>query len=166
MPDQGRKTEKTDFSAGSMRCAAAWWMRFLTRDCPHRLDSACGPRRFHRDRGDGSSGSGIGSRHRPDSLRGSWKRDFIRGDGRPLQAPVGSRLLGRMFNVFGQTIDGRARPEDLSFRTVHQAPIPLSQRVTKRKSLLPESRPSTFSFLWNWEEKPVCSAAPEWAKPF
>ncbi|MDD4464117.1 MAG: F0F1 ATP synthase subunit beta, partial [Desulfobacterales bacterium] len=64
---------------------------------------------------------------------GLGRGDFIRGDGRPLQAPVGSRLLGRMFNVFGQTIDGKARPEDLSFRTVHQAPISLSRRVTKEK---------------------------------
>ena len=28
------------------------------------------------------------------------------GDGSPLTAPVGQELLGRMFNVFGQAIDG------------------------------------------------------------
>ncbi len=64
---------------------------------------------------------------------GLGREDVIRGDGLPLQAPVGSQLLGRMFNVFGQTIDNKARPEDLSFRTIHQAPIPLSQRVTKER---------------------------------
>jgi len=62
---------------------------------------------------------------------GLGRGDEIRGDGRPLQAPVGSQLLGRMFNVFGQTIDNKAQPENYSFKTIHQAPIALSQRVTK-----------------------------------
>lgn len=47
----------------------------------------------------------------------------------PLQVPVGERLLGRMLNVFGQPIDGKAPLEGGEWRSIHQAPIPLTQRV-------------------------------------
>ncbi len=36
-----------------------------------------------------------------------------------------------MFNVFGETIDGGSPIEAAAFRSIHQEPVPLAQRVTK-----------------------------------
>ena len=54
-------------------------------------------------------------------------------DGRPLMAPVGENLLGRMFNVFGEPIDGQPAPAGLHRRSVHQSPIELARRVTSQE---------------------------------
>ncbi|MFC1895458.1 F0F1 ATP synthase subunit beta [Thermodesulfobacteriota bacterium] len=61
---------------------------------------------------------------------GLGREDSISGDGRSLRAPVGEQLLGRMFNVFGQPIDGGAPLNEIEFRSVHRKPIELSERVT------------------------------------
>ncbi len=53
--------------------------------------------------------------------------------GRPLQIPVGSRLLGRMLNVFGQTIDGGETLEGGEWRSIHQSPLPLARRSAKQE---------------------------------
>lgn len=50
--------------------------------------------------------------------------------GHPLQVPVGNANLGRMFNVFGETIDGRSPLSEQPKRSLHAAPIPLSDRAT------------------------------------
>lgn len=49
----------------------------------------------------------------------------------PLKAPVGREILSRMFNVFGNPIDGGEPPSDVQWRSIHQAPPPLSRRSTK-----------------------------------
>ena len=52
-------------------------------------------------------------------------------DGGELTVPVGKEIMGRMFDVFGNTIDhGEALPE-LPRKSVHQLPPPLSKRSTK-----------------------------------
>ncbi|AGL03415.1 F0F1 ATP synthase subunit beta [Desulfoscipio gibsoniae] len=51
--------------------------------------------------------------------------------GQPLKAPVGKRLLGRMFNVFGSPIDGKRELSGGEWRSIHQPPVPLSRRVTR-----------------------------------
>lgn len=51
--------------------------------------------------------------------------------GEPLQVPVGSQTLGRMFDVFGHVIDGLPAPEITQFRSIHQPPPPLSRRNTR-----------------------------------
>lgn len=51
--------------------------------------------------------------------------------GGPLKAPVGKGILSRMFDVFGNTIDGEAALSDVDWRTVHRAPPPLSRRSTQ-----------------------------------
>ena len=61
---------------------------------------------------------------------GLFRGDQVWTDGRPLRAPLGKGLLGRMFNVFGQVIDGEPEPEGLSFKSIHQPPIELASRVT------------------------------------
>ncbi|MGE0529620.1 MAG: F0F1 ATP synthase subunit beta [Bdellovibrionales bacterium] len=55
----------------------------------------------------------------------------IRYEGTTLEVPVGKPLLGRMFNVFGKTIDYLEEVKDVQWRSIHPPPIPLSQRVTK-----------------------------------
>lgn len=39
-------------------------------------------------------------------------------------------MLGRMFNVFGETIDKQGPVEGDQRRSIHREPVPLSQRVT------------------------------------
>jgi F-type H+-transporting ATPase subunit beta len=55
--------------------------------------------------------------------------------GHPLQVPVGRSLLGRMFNVFGIPIDKREPLMDVSWRSIHQATIPLVQQSTQSEIL-------------------------------
>ncbi|MBI1371967.1 MAG: F0F1 ATP synthase subunit beta [Phycisphaera sp.] len=50
--------------------------------------------------------------------------------GEPIRVPLGGRLLGRMFNVFGQVIDGGEPVEGEPQRSIHQLPVPLSRRET------------------------------------
>jgi F-type H+-transporting ATPase subunit beta len=51
--------------------------------------------------------------------------------GAPLLAPVGPSILSRMFDVFGQPIDGLPPPGDVQQRSVHHAPPPLVQQATQ-----------------------------------
>ena len=60
---------------------------------------------------------------------------LARGDsawttGEPLKAPVGEGLLGRMFNVFGEPIDGNPKAENMALRSIYNPPIELARRVT------------------------------------
>ena len=53
--------------------------------------------------------------------------------GEPIKAPVGKGLLGRMFNVFGESIDGNVKTEDIELRPIHNQPIELARRVTSEE---------------------------------
>ncbi|MDJ0677611.1 MAG: F0F1 ATP synthase subunit beta [Calothrix sp. MO_167.B42] len=55
--------------------------------------------------------------------------------GHTLQVPVGQHLLGRMFNVFGHTIDGQEALSGGEWRSIHQGSISLSQQSTKSEIL-------------------------------
>lgn len=55
----------------------------------------------------------------------------IRDLGRPVQVPVGTALKGRMLNLFGQTIDAGDAIAGAAYRSIHAAPPPLTQRITK-----------------------------------
>ncbi|HAC66268.1 MAG TPA: F0F1 ATP synthase subunit beta [Cyanothece sp. UBA12306] len=55
--------------------------------------------------------------------------------GHPLQVPVGDGLLGRMFNLFGEVIDGQAPIMGLEMRSIHGHPIPLIERATNSEIL-------------------------------
>jgi F-type H+-transporting ATPase subunit beta len=50
--------------------------------------------------------------------------------GQPLTVPVGERVLGRMFNVFGEPIDGKEALIGGEWRSIHQPPVPLAQQAT------------------------------------
>jgi F-type H+/Na+-transporting ATPase subunit beta len=51
--------------------------------------------------------------------------------GGPFKVPVGKRLLGRMFNVFGEVIDRKDPVEGGDWRSIHQAPIHLTRQSTQ-----------------------------------
>ena len=55
----------------------------------------------------------------------------VEDTGGPLKTPVGRGTLSRMFNVFGDAIDGGDPPTDVEWRSVHRAPPPLARRSTK-----------------------------------
>jgi F-type H+-transporting ATPase subunit beta len=55
----------------------------------------------------------------------------VEDTGGPLMAPVGKGILSRMFDVFGNVIDRLVAPTDLEWRSVHNAPPPLSRLSTQ-----------------------------------
>ncbi len=52
----------------------------------------------------------------------------VRDTGSPIDVPVGEAVLGRMFNLFGETIDDGPPLADLPRRPILRAPVPLSER--------------------------------------
>lgn len=54
----------------------------------------------------------------------------VEDTGGPLKAPVGKAILSRMFDVFGNTIDGGPALPTAEWRSVHRSPPPLSRRST------------------------------------
>ena len=65
------------------------------------------------------------------STQGLARDTAVLDTGAPLKAPVGPGILSRMFDVFGQAIDRQPQPEDVEWRTVHNAPPPLARRSTQ-----------------------------------
>jgi F-type H+-transporting ATPase subunit beta len=55
----------------------------------------------------------------------------VRSTGQPLKVPVGKKTLGRMFNVFGKTIDHKEELDGLELRSIHQSPPSLAKRSSK-----------------------------------
>lgn len=55
----------------------------------------------------------------------------VEDTGGPLKVPVGRNILSRMFDVFGNPIDGQEPPTDVEWRSIHRAPPPLEKRSTK-----------------------------------
>ncbi|MDD4953127.1 MAG: F0F1 ATP synthase subunit beta [Desulfovibrionaceae bacterium] len=77
-----------------------------------------------------------GGRARCIALRptaGLARGDAASGTGEPLTAPVGPEVLGRMFNVFGRTIDQGPELSDSERRSEHHGPIPLVRRSTSEE---------------------------------
>jgi F-type H+-transporting ATPase subunit beta len=50
--------------------------------------------------------------------------------GQPLRVPVGKRVLGRVFNVFGETIDTKEAITGGEWRSIHQEPVPFERQAT------------------------------------
>ncbi|OGH11619.1 MAG: F0F1 ATP synthase subunit beta [Candidatus Levybacteria bacterium RIFCSPLOWO2_01_FULL_36_13] len=56
----------------------------------------------------------------------------------PIKVPVGSKTLGRIFNVLGETIDGKPfdkNAKDVLFNPIHRSSPPLTEQETKPKIL-------------------------------
>ena len=56
--------------------------------------------------------------------------------GQELTVPVGSQIMGRMFDVFGNTIDKKEPLPETEQRSIHQSPPPLSKRSTQSEIFL------------------------------
>jgi len=67
---------------------------------------------------------------------GLARGSVVRDRGGPLSVPVGTRLLGRAFNVFGETIDRGETISGAQLRSIHQKPVPLTRQVTKMEAFL------------------------------
>ncbi|MGC9526237.1 MAG: F0F1 ATP synthase subunit beta [Limnospira sp.] len=69
------------------------------------------------------------------STAGLARGSAVRDTDAPLQVPVGDRLLGRVFNVFGDTIDRQDPITGGQWRSIHRQPVPLQQRSTSSEIL-------------------------------
>ncbi len=57
---------------------------------------------------------------------------MVETDGKQLTVPVGKKIMGRMFDVFGNTIDHeKPLSTEVERRNIHQSPPPLAKRSTK-----------------------------------
>jgi len=65
------------------------------------------------------------------STEGLGRGMNVETDGKELTVPVGRNLLGRMFDVFGNTIDKLPPLAPGERRNIHQEPPPLSKQSTK-----------------------------------
>ncbi len=61
---------------------------------------------------------------------GLSRGDAVIDSGDTLKVPVGEKLLGRMFNVFGETIDNLPALDNIEHRSIHQDTIPLTRQAT------------------------------------
>ncbi len=62
---------------------------------------------------------------------GISRGDPVLDTGGPIMVPVGREILGRMFDVFGNTLDGEALDEDVKRMSIHQKPVSFSKRSTR-----------------------------------
>ena len=62
--------------------------------------------------------------------RGLSRGTMIRATGHPIRVPVGNEILGRVFNVFGEPIDGGAAFDDAPTRPIYRSPVPLRERTS------------------------------------
>jgi len=68
--------------------------------------------------------------------RGLARGAAVRDTGRTLEVPVGPALLGRMLNVFGETIDGGPPLPEGRRRAIYQRPAPLIAQATTNETLV------------------------------
>jgi len=64
------------------------------------------------------------------STQGLARGDPVLDTGQTLSVPVGERVLGRVFNVFGETIDRKAAVNGGDWRSVRAPQVPLTRRAT------------------------------------
>ncbi|MBE9167144.1 F0F1 ATP synthase subunit beta [Pleurocapsales cyanobacterium LEGE 06147] len=69
-------------------------------------------------------------------ISGLARGSLVIDTGKPIQVPVGERLLGRVFNVFGETIDRKESIEGGKWRSIHQNPVALSHQSTTSEILV------------------------------
>jgi F-type H+-transporting ATPase subunit beta len=61
--------------------------------------------------------------------QGLSRGDIVVDTGFPIRVPVGNQLLGRVFNVFGDPIDKKERPDIDDWRSIHMEPVSLSEQA-------------------------------------
>jgi len=64
------------------------------------------------------------------SAQGLAQGSTVDDTGHPLRVPVGKELTGRVFNVFGETIDKGEAVTGKEWRSIHKEPVPLDRQST------------------------------------
>ena len=64
-------------------------------------------------------------------IQGLARGEIVIDTEHTLGVPVTQKLLGRMLNVFGETIDRQETINNVPLKSIHSLPIPLSERATK-----------------------------------
>ncbi len=105
-----------------------------------------------------------GSRSNP--TQGLARGMAVEDTGGPLKVPVGKGILSRMFDVFGNAIDGQPAPSDVEWRSIHRNPPPLASRSTKSEVF--ETGIKVIDVLVPLERggKAGLFGARAWARPF
>lgn len=67
---------------------------------------------------------------------GLYRGQKIYDTGETLKAPVGRNLLGRIFNVFGESMNREDEIGDVVYRSIHQPRVALSQHTTTKEILV------------------------------
>lgn len=78
-------------------------------------------------------GSGLARGIALSPTRGLKRGDPVLDSGGMITVPVGNQVLGRMFNVLGETIDDKDPLKDVQVRGIHQVPASISRRVTNQE---------------------------------
>ncbi|SFC24844.1 F-type H+-transporting ATPase subunit beta [Alkalibacterium subtropicum] len=63
------------------------------------------------------------------STSGLSRGDTVKDTGAPIKVPVGEEILGSMFDVFGNTLNGEGKSKAMT-KSIHQRPVPFSERNT------------------------------------
>jgi len=66
-----------------------------------------------------------------DMTEGLVRGQEVKATGSPIKVPVGEKVLGRIFNVIGETIDGGEQVTDTEKWSIHRTPPPLEEQSTK-----------------------------------
>lgn len=69
------------------------------------------------------------------TTRGLARGERVVATGKALAVPVGRELLGRMFNVFGDTIDAGPSLEAKEVRSIYRKPVSFSEQTTTSEVL-------------------------------
>jgi F-type H+-transporting ATPase subunit beta len=70
-----------------------------------------------------------------DSTDGLARGQEVTNTKQPISVPVGKEVLGRVFNLLGQPIDGKGDIVGKSRESIHKEPPPLSAQSTKKEIL-------------------------------
>ena len=70
-----------------------------------------------------------------DTTEGVRRGDAVRATGAPIQVPVGEETLGRMFNVIGETIDGKGPFGGTARMPMHRTAPTISEQSTETEIL-------------------------------
>ncbi|MCX7982988.1 MAG: F0F1 ATP synthase subunit beta [Syntrophales bacterium] len=62
--------------------------------------------------------------------QGLARGEAVINEGKPFTVPVGKELLGRVFNVFGETIDFKEPLPEMERRPIHGVPVPITEQST------------------------------------
>ncbi len=64
------------------------------------------------------------------AVRGIRRGSKVKDTGSPIKAPVGDDILGRVFNVFGETIDDKEEIENAERKIIYQKPVEISRQIS------------------------------------